>query len=202
MTQISKNPNDCAGFSATQIRPLNSRSNNRPSNRSTSSFPIVNRLATVAMIGAMISVISLAGCDRTYMADADSKNLVTESVTKPAQPKTTETTSVAVEKLTNLTSPAEATKKVDADSTPGEVCQTFMKLLQSGARIAAENLLTRTALTVTTRAGLQLEPMGGPTSVFNVNEILYATNKKKLAQVECSIVDKVGLANLWRHAGT
>ena len=33
--------------------------------------------------------------------------------------------------------------------------------------------------------------MGGPKSIFKINNVAYATNKKKLAQVECTILDKV-----------
>ena len=144
-----------------------------------------------------ISLIAIflftTGCDRTYIAgDNSAGDALDDSVEVARSPETVGTTSVAADKLTNLTSPAPASKKnAAADSTPKEVCQAFMDFLQSGDRIAAENLLTRTALSVTTRAGLQLEPMGGPSSVFKVNDVLYATTKRKLAQVECSIVDKV-----------
>lgn len=144
-------------------------------------------------ISLIVLFLFTSGCDRTYIAGTDSADDVpSDSVEVAASPEAIGTTSVAAEKLTNLTSPAPASKKrTVTDSTPKEVCQTFMDMLQSGDRIAAENLLTRTALSVTTRAGLQLEPMGGPTSVFRVNDVFYATTKKKLAQVECSIVDKV-----------
>ena len=145
-------------------------------------------------VGLIALFLFSSGCDRTYIAgNGSAGDAAPDSVEVAKSPESTGTTSVAADKLTNLTSPAAASKKrLTADSTPKEVCQSFMSLLQSGDRIAAENLLTRTALTVTTRAGLQLEPMGGPTSVFKVNDVLYATTKKKLAQVECTIVDKVG----------
>jgi hypothetical protein len=101
------------------------------------------------------------------------------------------TNSVPATKSNNSTSPASVDSASDPDASPEQVCQRFMKLMRSGNRIAAENLLTRTALTVTTQAGLQLEPMGGPTAVYKVGAVKYATNKQRLAQVECSIVDNV-----------
>ena len=180
MTQISLNQNSRSCSSPKRIR--------RMINSLSASFSTASRLFITAMVGTLIGV-GLTGCDRTYIANADSEKPGSGSVKTPQKSKASHTTSVAVEKV-NLTSPADATK-VASDATPEGVCRKFMELLQSGNRISAENLLTRTALTVTTRAGLQLEPMGGPTSIFKVNDVLYATNKQKLAQVECTIVDKV-----------
>ena len=184
MTQFSQNQNERARVSTKRIRRRTVLFN--------APLSITSRLAIFALVSAAIGIgaIGLTGCDRTYVANAGSESTDSQKVKTARTPEATQTTSVAVEKLTNLTSPAEASKEVDTDSTPDGVCRKFMKLLQSGNRISAENLLTRTALTVTTGAGLQLEPMGGPNSIFKVNDVLYATNKKKLAQVECTILDK------------
>lgn len=147
---------------------------------------------SIALIACFFSIalVMTTGCDRTYIAQGDSTDAGQDSVETETRSEMTETTSVAPDKLTNLTSPADKMTVEAIDSTPEKVCRSFMDLLQSGDRIAAENLLTRTALSVTTRAGLQLEPMGGPKSEFKVNEVRFATLKNKLAQVECSIIDK------------
>ena len=179
MTQISQNQNE----------QLNEQLNERLSKL----YSATSSLVFVALLGGAITVgaITLTGCDRTYVASAGSDSSESKQVEPQPKPKSTPTTSVAVEKVNNFTSPAEASKDASTDATPDGVCRKFMKLLQSGNRISAENLLTRTALTVTTRAGLQLEPMGGPNSIFKVNQVAYATNKHKLAQVQCTVLDNV-----------
>ena len=55
----------------------------------------------------------------------------------------------------------------------------------------AENLLTRSALTTTSKAGLQLEPMGGPSADYEVKSTRFATIERKLAQVDCDVVELV-----------
>lgn len=180
MTQITQTQNEQSRFSTTRIC--------RWTHLDNTAFVVTSRLIAVAMFGV---AIGLTGCDRTYVANSGSESTDSQKVETTQEPEATHTTSVAVEKSFNSPSPAEASKEVATDSTPDGACRKFMKLLQAGNRISAENLLTRTALTVTTGAGLQLEPMGGPTSIFKVNEVLYATNKKKLAQVECTIVDNI-----------
>ena len=136
-------------------------------------------------------LFATSGCDRTYVADegtSKSQNADTELADSNSP---TQTTSVSPNKPTNIVSPATTAGLVGKDSTPDGVCRKFMNLLKSGQRLEAENLLTRTALTVTSKAGLQLEPMGGPSSIYKVNDVRYATTKQKLAQVECSIMDEV-----------
>ena len=139
-----------------------------------------------------ISLISLTGCMKEKSAqlevNAPSESLPNDE-NKTVSP---ETNSVAVVSATEMSSPAKAdSKEITSDSTPSEVCQRFLDLLQSGNRIAAENLLTRTALTATTRAGLKLEPMGGPASTYRTGEVRYATNKQKLAHVDTYVMDKI-----------
>jgi hypothetical protein len=137
------------------------------------------------------AIVFSVGCGGTNVANhSTAKTADRESGSSGTV--STETNSVPTTKTTNLTSPAAMTNNLpSADATAEEVCQKFMNLMQSGNRIGAENLLTTTALTVTTRAGLQLEPMGGPTAVYKVRNVRYATTKQKLAQVECSVIDTV-----------
>jgi hypothetical protein len=131
------------------------------------------------------------GCNSNKEANIpESDSTMAENSSSSQLPSTTN--SVAVAKTTNLASPATSPNELpDADSTPDQVCQRFLNLLQSGNRIGAENLLTRTALTTTTKAGLKLEPMGGPTSTYRIGEVRYATNRQKLAHVDTYVVDQV-----------
>jgi len=104
----------------------------------------------------------------------------------------TETTSVAASKPTIETSPADPKSDLPPQNAPPDVvCQTFLALLQSNKRMAAENLLTRTALAVTGRADLQLEPLGSHLAKYELAEPLYATNKLELAQVACKVIDVI-----------
>jgi hypothetical protein len=96
----------------------------------------------------------------------------------------TSTTSVLPDNSASEVSPAA----ID-ESDPRAVCQRFLESLQSGNRIAAENLLTRKALQVTGKAGLVLEPLSGPNSQFDVREPQYATIKNEVAYVDCEITD-------------
>jgi hypothetical protein len=145
----------------------------------------------IAVCGLGICVLSmLAGCGNEQ-AELDGGHSVVTGTQSTPVPKKTQTTTVTPSKTEVATSPAVADEKPTADSTPAEVCQRFMELLQSGNRIAAENLLTRTALTATSKAGLVLEPMGGPASRVEMGATRYATIKNDLAQVVCEVVDQV-----------
>ena len=130
------------------------------------------------------------GCGGTSVSEK-AEPTSTKSGTASSDAASPETNSVTPTKSSDSTSPASVSNTPAPEATPKQVCERFMKLMRSGNRIAAENLLTRTALTVTTQAGLQLEPMGGPTATYNVGDVSYATTKQRLAQVECSIVDNV-----------
>jgi hypothetical protein len=139
-----------------------------------------------------ISLISFSGCleEKSAQLTTDPPNDTTTSVKDELV--SLETNSVAVVSTMEVSSPAKVTaQEITAKSTPSEVCQRFLDLLQSGNRIAAENLLTRTALTATTKAGLKLEAMGGPTSTYRTGEVRYATNKQKLAHVDTYVIDNV-----------
>lgn len=130
------------------------------------------------------------GCSSSDNPPESETESVTEDSVASGDSKT-ETATVAAANTTHLTSPASGgTNRLNADASPRQVCQQFMQLLQSGNRIAAENFLTLTASTVTTKAGLVLEPMGGPSAVYKITEVRYATNKNILAQVECIISDE------------
>lgn len=145
------------------------------------------QLRIVLLLG---SVILISGCGADQAANPSNTSPAEQKVI--AASPATETTSVAAAKSTNLTSPAATANELSlSNESPEDVCRRFMKLLQSGNRIGAENLLTRTALTTTTRAGLKLEPMGGPNSVYEIGDVRFATNKMRLAQVECKVIDKI-----------
>ncbi len=150
------------------------------------------RLAQLVFFGiASGALIFSAGCnsEKTAQSVPDNSQFSDGQVT-PSIAKT-ETSSVSASKTNAETSPAEKSSQLSADASPEEVCRQFMDFLRSGKRISAENLLTRGALTVTTKAGLQLEPMGGPTAVYEIGDACYATIKNKLAQVDCEIVEQV-----------
>ncbi len=145
------------------------------------------RLSHSLLFFCALLIFPLLGCSGSDVADTTPTPVGQSS----SEDKSTSTETVSVSPdLANRKSPAE-TNKASLDTTPEDVCQNFMHFLRDGKRIEAENLLTRTALTVTTQAGLQLEPMGGPAANYSVNEVRFATNKAKLAQVECSIVETV-----------
>ncbi len=151
---------------------------------------MTQRLSLAVALLFSAGLLVSAGCGGSSVAE---KAEPTSTSTDNSTPVTASnaTNSVPTTKSNNSTSPASMDNSSDPDATPAQVCQRFMRLMRSGNRIAAENLLTRTALSVTTQAGLQLEPMGGPTAVYKVGEVKYATTKQRLAQVECSIVDNV-----------
>lgn len=134
-----------------------------------------------------ISLVTATGCNQK--TDDQPSN---DDASASSDPISTTTNSVAVAKTTNLASPATSPSELPSpDSDPAQVCERFLKLLQSGNRIGAENLLTRTALTATTAAGLKLEPMGGPTSTYRIGDVRYATNQQKLAHVDTYVVDQI-----------
>ena len=146
-------------------------------------------LAIAIGSAAIICFSFFVGCNSNSEVAETTDNLSSEAQVTPAEKKTT-TSSVAPTKTEVAKSPA-ADALPDADAEPADICQRFMELLKSGNRIAAENLLTRAALTMTSKAGLQLEPMGGPTATYEMKATRFATIEKKLAQVDCDIVEMV-----------
>ncbi len=102
------------------------------------------------------------------------------------------TTAVLPNGSESQTSPAAAlTELPKSDAKPDVVCQRFMELLQSGNRSTAEKLLTRTAYTVTSQADFQIPPVGSAAATFEIQAVRYATNKQKLAQTDCTVVEMV-----------
>jgi hypothetical protein len=139
----------------------------------------------------VICLASFTGCNTEPEVAQQSNEPPGEAQVTPAVKKIP-TTSVTPDKTEVATSPAAAANELPpTDADPAEICQRFMDLLKSGNRIAAENLLTRAALTTTSKAGLQLEPMGGPTATYEVKATRFATIENKLAQVDCEIVELV-----------
>lgn len=152
---------------------------------------MTHRLTLFAALCFASTLTLSLGCGGSGDADKSETTKPTESAESKSEADS-KTNSVAAAKATDATSPAAGASNLPSpDATAQEVCQRFMNLMRTGNRIAAENLLTKSALNVTTRAGLQLEPMGGPTAEYNVGEVRYATTKQKLAQVDCTIVDNV-----------
>lgn len=138
-----------------------------------------------------LTLFVLTGCNSKKETENAGASAADNQANSKA-PLSTATNSVAVVKTTNTASPATSANQLPSpESTPAQVCQRFLDLLQSGNRIGAEHLLTRTALTATTKAGLKLEPMGGPTSTYRIGEVRYATNRQKLAHVDTYVVDQV-----------
>lgn len=135
---------------------------------------------------ALVTILfSIAGCGQREAELVGEKAAATKTV--PGEP---EATSVTPTTQSTESSPAVSESKLPpADATPTEVCRRFLELLQSGNRLSAENLLTRTALAMTGRAELKLEQLGGPTAKYELAEPMYATNKEELAQVACRIVE-------------
>ncbi len=154
------------------------------------SQPIQKAACFISLFLFSSPMILLTGCFGKQ--DVETPELAADVQANLSEPLSSATNSVAVIKSTNLASPATSASQLpDPESTPDQVCQRFLDLLQSGNRIGAENLLTRTALTTTSKAGLKLEPMGGPTSTYRIGEIRYATNKQKLAHVDSYVIDQV-----------
>ncbi len=111
---------------------------------------------------------------------------------KQARLAKTETTSVTPSSPTIETSPAKRKSDLPPrDAAPDVVCRAFLDLLRSDKRLAAENLLTRSALAVTGRADLRLEPLGSDAAKYELGQPQYATNKQVLAQVVCKITDEI-----------
>ncbi|MEM7783225.1 MAG: hypothetical protein AAF939_18300 [Planctomycetota bacterium] len=140
------------------------------------------------IVCGLVTFTIVIGCNQG--ATPEVANVQSE-LNKTASPiQKTETVAVDSNRGKETKSPAvQDSQPLSQDSTPSQVCQKFMTLLQNGNRIGAENLLTRAALTSTSREGLVLEPLGGPDSKYEFGETRYATNKQNLAQVDCKIND-------------
>lgn len=134
------------------------------------------------VIPALLSVCCLLGCGERVSnnAPADQAEATKSGKDDPGASNSGDQKSVAV---------SDAPQPAAFDATPEGVARKFMDLLQSGNRLEAESLLTRISLSNITDVGLKLEPMGGPQAKFTIGDAIYATNRKKLAHVECTIRD-------------
>ena len=150
-------------------------------------MPRLSRILSVALL--CLAVGFYAGCGGTTevsQSDPGKNSPATETTPSIQQPQTTSV--VATKTDTGASPAASANEPPPVDALPADVCQRFMELLQSGNRLLAENLLTRAALTTTAKAGLQLEPMGGPKAKYKFVDTQYATTKQNLAHVKYEIL--------------
>ncbi len=135
-------------------------------------------------LGVLLAVMSVTGC-------GSSEPVATEmpvSVAPDVAGEKTKTVTAANE--SQAVSPAQSRVKLpDVDASPEKVCEMFMQHLNSGQRVKAERLLTSTALATTAKAGLYLQPIGGQDSKVTIKPAVYATNKQRLAQVQCIVED-------------
>lgn len=143
----------------------------------------------VTVVALAAISFSLTGCGNGNVGlDLAGKEIPATAVAETNR----EATSVSPSGENTESSPAEIASKLPAaDALPDEVCERFLDLLQSGNRLSAENLLTRTALAITGKADLKLEPLGGPMAKYKLAKPMYATTKQKLAQVECTVIDEL-----------
>ena len=141
-------------------------------------------LPTLACCAVIIFGLATIGCGGPEQAASVTPANVTPKVKKE------KTETVAVSTVTAEVSPATQPSKIlDVDASPEQVCELFMKHLNAGERIKAERLLTAVALSTTAKAGLYLQPIGGQNAQVVINPAVYATGKKKLAQVDCKVSD-------------
>lgn len=141
-------------------------------------------LRTSILLAICTLAIAAAGCQK-------------DEIAKPINSSPDESTSaVAAKTETNTVAPTgsgspspAAADETAFDQTPDGVCNKFMEFLQADDWLSAENLLTRTATHYISEAGVKLQSLGGPDSTYQLGEVMYATNLKKLAQVSCKIID-------------
>lgn len=101
----------------------------------------------------------------------------------------TKTNSVAVVDV-DAQSPATVADPIpNSDASPLTVCKSFVRFLNSGETTNAELLLTPAALTVTSRAGFQIPPIGDTETTCTFAEPQYSTTKQKLCYIECQLDD-------------
>ncbi len=135
---------------------------------------------------ALVAVMAAGGCGSDRPLESSGTDVV-DPVRVARTDDAPKTNSVTPASTEVESSPASVSLLPDRNAGPGEVCETFLKLLKAGDRLAAEQLLTRTALSVTSKADLQLEPPGSENAVYDVGSIRYATTLNKIAQVDCLV---------------
>ncbi len=138
---------------------------------------------SVMIVGCLLPV--LTGCNSSQTPAPATEE------SKPAD-KTAAIRTIPDAPLATEASPAvDLNADLPAEAGPEEVCQRFLKCLQTGERRAAEKLLTQRALTTTKRADLNLESPGGPNAKFVIQGARYATNKRELATVDCVVSEEL-----------
>lgn len=144
-------------------------------------------LSCIAILIAI--VVSAIGCRNDSGDETVSGAIPTEPET--SQGSDQETTTVAVTPGGVAESPASAVKLPPRETEPETICQLFVRYLSVGNRSMAEQMLTPAALATTSRAQLQLEPVGGPMAKYEMEAPRFATNKRKLCQIDCRIKDQL-----------
>ena len=140
---------------------------------------------SLLLLALVFTGISTFGCGWTEQPVAvENPTTVAPNVAA----KKTETVIAANE--SQVESPAKNPVKLpEVDASPESVCEIFMQYLNSGNRVKAERLLSSTALSTTAKAGLYLQPIGGKNAKVKIKPAVYATNKQRLAQVECVVTE-------------
>ena len=147
------------------------------------------QLEILAGFACLSLAVIFAGCSGSVAENSPEKS---KEATPALVAQPSATSSVAAVKSGDVSSPANSPNALPpVEASPEDVCVRFMNLLQAGNRIAAEHLLTRTALITTTKEGLKLQPMGGPTAEYKFDAVRYATSKNQLAQVSYIVCDSV-----------
>ena len=138
----------------------------------------------------LLALIALtAGCRDAEVVEVESAQPAIAIATPNKRAE--QTHSVAAETAMSDSPAANSFGTDAATESPEAVCRAFMKRLQNGDRISAENLLTRAALTTTHRANLTLEPISGPDATMSILPARYASQLERNAQVDCEIVETV-----------
>ncbi len=149
---------------------------------------LVRPSIALLLLGTVWAVISTTGCGSTEPVATENPANVTPKVSATK----TETVTAANESQlpTPVKNPATKPAKLpEVDASPESVCEIFMQHLNRGDRVKAERLLSSTALSTTAKAGLYLQPIGGKNAKVKIKPAVYATNKQRLAQVECVITE-------------
>ena len=123
-------------------------------------------------ISLLASLVLSVGCQRDFDSAALPEQPEAPEVA-PAAVRPAPTHSVAVETQISDSPAAKSLSPDPATESPESVCRAFMQRLQNSDRIGAENLLTRSALTTTQRANLELEPISSPDAKVTVQPARY-----------------------------
>ena len=142
----------------------------------------------------ILACVMLFGCQSQAPVDSPPPSQTTPSTdgdATAADRAEPPTTTVAVTRTDPVESPAKVTTLPAPDAAPSEICRLFVQYLANGNRALAEQLLTSAAFHVTNQAELQLQPIGSTAATCHLSPARYATSKKKLCQVVCTIHDQV-----------